>query len=454
MKMEVEIISLEKIKPSSPTPDHLRDYKLNLLDQFIPAAYAPIVIFFRNHDASARFRVLERLDLLKRSLSETLTHFFPLAGTIKDDVSIDCDDRGACFTTAKVESSLDDFLECPDLKTIAQFLPCGIASTGFGVTNIQANVFECGGIALGVCISHRVLDGSALSNFFKSWANDARIISSSANDQKLPLYVPDFSASRLFPPDGTWLKDASLSMWGSLFKKGEFVTRRFVFGGKSVALLKDRATGENGTSCPTRVEAVSGFIWKHAMAASVERFGYTNMPSLLTHLVNLRQRATPNFPQESIGNLVWVATAMCKGERESVSFPALAQHVKKCISGVDGAYVKKLQGEKGSNVMLRRIKEIEEAGSGNLHHVGFSSWCKLGFYDVDFGWGKPVWVSSTDAGGPDFMNLVMLVDTKCGKGIEAWVTMDEQEMAILECNQDFRAFASLNPSPLSIANVV
>lgn len=452
--MEVEIISMEKIKPSSPTPDHLRNYKLNLLDQFIPAAYAPVVIFFQNHDASARFRVLERLDLLKRSLSETLTRFFPLAGTIKDDVSIDCDDQGACFTTAKVEYILDDFLECPDLKVIAQFLPCGIASTGFGVTNIQANVFGCGGIALGVCISHRVLDGTALSNFFKSWANDARIISPSTNDQKLPLYAPDFSASRLFPADGTWLKDASISMWGSLFKKGEFVTRRFVFSGVSVALLKDGAAGKNGTSCPTRVEAVSGFIWKHAMAASAERFSYKNMPSLLTHLVNLRQRATPNFPQESIGNLVWVATAMCKGEEESLGFPALARDVRKCISGVDGEYVKKLRGEKGSNVMLRRIKEIEEVGSKNLHHIGFSSWCKLGFYDVDFGWGKPVWVSSMDAGGPDFMNLVMLVDTKCGRGIEAWVTMDEQEMAILECNQEFTAFASLDPSPLRIANVV
>lgn len=453
--MEVEVISMEKIKPSSPTPVHLRNYKLNLLDQLIPAAYAPIVIFFQNHDASSssHFQVLEKLDLLKRSLSETLTRFFPLAGTIKDDVSIDCDDQGACFTTAKVECSLDDFLECPDLKVIARFLPCGLTSTGFGVTNIQANVFECGGIALGVCISHRVLDGSALSNFFKSWANDARVISSSSNE-KLSLYAPDFSASQLFPANDTWLKDASVTMWGSLFREGEYVTKRFVFGGESVALLKDRAAGGSGTSSPTRVEAVSGFIWKHAMAASVERFGHKNMPSLLTHLVNLRKRATPNFPQESIGNLVWVASAMCKGEKENLGFPTLVHDVRKCISGVDGEYVKKLRGKKGSSVMLKRIKEIEEAGSKNVHHIGFSSWCKLGFYDLDFGWGKPVWVSSIDAGGPGFTNLVMLVDTRCGGGIEAWVTMDEQEMAILEHNQDFRSFASLNPSPLSIAKVV
>ncbi|KAL0438274.1 UNVERIFIED_CONTAM: Stemmadenine O-acetyltransferase [Sesamum latifolium] len=439
--MDVEIISVERIKPSFPTPNHLRNFKLCVLDHLIPAAYAPVVVYYPNDGAASHFRVLERLAVLKKSLSETLTGFFPLAGTIRDDVSIDCDDHGACFTTAKVKCTLTEFLESPDLKMIAQLLPCGLNSAGACVTNIQATEFACGGIAVGLCISHRILDGTALSTFLKSWATAA-----SSSDEK--LVSPDFSASSLFPDDGVWLKDASMAMWGSLFKKGQFVTRRFMFDGSAIASLKDMATG---TSKPTRVEAVSGFIWKCAMAASEERFG-CKRPSLLTHVVNLRKRAAPNFSEQSLGNLIWITSAKITGGKENLEFPDLVDDIRRSISEIDADYVKKLQGDEGSNMMQKYLKEIAEFSSKDVDYFGFTSWCKLGFYDVDFGWGKPVWVSSIDSSGPFFMNLSVLMDSRCGDGIEAWVTLDEQEMTILEGNQEFTSFASFNPSPLCIGN--
>ncbi|KAI3464699.1 hypothetical protein Pfo_021362 [Paulownia fortunei] len=443
MIMDVEIVSVERIKPSIPTPNHLRNYKLCILDQLIPAAYAPIVIFYPNHDAASHFEVLERLAVLKKSLSETLSRFFPLAGTITDDLSIDCDDQGACFTIAKVKYCLSEFLESPDLKLIAQFLPCGLTSSGYCVTNIQASEFECGGIAIGVCISHRILDGTALSTFLKGWA-----YATSSSEEN--LVFPDFSASSLFPANDLRLKDASMGMWGSLFKKGQFITKRFVFDGLAIASLKDMATGVSGSN-PTRVETISGFIWKCAMAASEERFG-SKKPSLITHLVNLRKRAAPNFSEQSLGNLIWVASAKYTAEEQNLELSGLVDDVRKCISKIDGDYVKKLRGNEGSHTMHKCLKEIEEFGSKDVDHFGFTSWCKLGFYDVDFGWGKPIWVTSIDASGPLFMNLAILIDRRCGDGIEAWVTLDEQEMAILEHNQEFRAFASLNPSPLNIGN--
>ncbi|KAK6131376.1 hypothetical protein DH2020_034861 [Rehmannia glutinosa] len=438
MIMDVEIISVERIKPSIPTPNHLRDFKLSILDHLIPAAYAPIVLFYPNQNDANHFEIHEKL---KKSLSETLSRFFPLAGTIKDDFTIDCDDQGACFTTAKVKNCLlSEFLESPDLKMIAKFIPCGLTSNGTNcVTNIQASEFECGGISIGVCISHRILDGAALSTFLKSWADFAR-------EKKVVL--PDFSAFSAFPADGSWLKDASMEMWGSLFKKGSFVTKRFVFDGLAIASLKNMAKNRLSGINPTRVETVSGFIWKCAMEASEERFGYRK-PSLITHLVNLRKRAAPDFPERSIGNLIWVASAKCT---ENLEFSELVDEVRKCVSKIDGEFVKKIRGDEGSETMHKCLKEIEEFGCKDVDHFGFTSWCNLGFYDVDFGFGKPVWVSSIDASGPFFMNLAILIDRRCGDGIEAWVTLDEQEMAILESNQEFQTCASLNQSPLKIGN--
>lgn len=429
--MEVEIISTETIKPSSPTPNHLKNFKLCLLDHLIPAAYAPIVIFYPNNN----HQLQQSLATLKKSLSETLTRFFPLAGTIKDEFSIDCDDQGASFTTAKVNCCLSDFLECPDLKDMALFLPCGLTSSGFSVTNVRATEFECGGIAIGVCVSHRVLDGAALSTFLKSWAN-------SASSDEEEVISPDFSASDLFPCSDSWLKDASMTLWGLMFKKGRFVTKRFGFDSSAIASLKEKASGG-----PTRVEAVSGLIWKSAMAASEARLGYRK-PSLLTHVVNLRRRAIPNFSQHSLGNLIWIASAKCGGGKVNPQLAQVVDEVKKGISGIDGAYAEKLRGEQGSNAMRKDLEEMEEFVREDVDHFGFTSWCKLGFYGVDFGWGRPVWVASIDASGPFFMNLAVLNDTICGDGIEAWVTMDEEEMSILENDQEFRAFAFLNPSPL------
>lgn len=445
--MKVEIVSKENIKPSSPTPQHLKIFKLSLLDQLIPAPFVPMVLYFRNNDngSTKHVHVQERLVLLKHSLSQTLTKFYPLAGTIKDDLCIDCNDQGAYFAVAKVSYSLYQFLEHPDLQLISNFLPCELSfsgsSSGVQVTHIQVNVFECGGIAIGLCISHKVLDGASLNTFLKAWSGIA------CESEK--VVNPDFVGSLLFPTDGLWLKDASMVMWGSLFKKGKCTTRRFVFDGSAIAALKTMTSGKNVVQRPTRVEAVSAFIWKCAMAASEKRFG-ARRSSLLTHLVNLRKRITPTLSDESIGNLIWIATARCKAKNNELGYWDLVDQVRKGISEINVEFVKKMMGDQGAAVMGKSMKDIGNFGSEEVDHYGCTSWCNFDYYELDFGFGKPVWVSNVGLDGDVLMNFIILIDTRCGRGIEAWVTLDEQEMNILEHDPDLMALASLDPSPVKV----
>ncbi|TKY63953.1 Salutaridinol 7-O-acetyltransferase [Spatholobus suberectus] len=217
MKVEVKIISREDIRPSSPTPSHLRVFKLSLLDQLIPSPYAPIILFYTSPNSYTTHLsdVPERLELLKKSLSETLTQFYPLGGKIKEDLSIECNDEGANFVQAQVKCPLDKFLVQPQLTLLHKFLPIDLVSEGSNsgtyVTNIQVNIFECGGIAIGMCISHRILDGAALSTFLKGWTERAR----GCNQ----LTQPNFVASSLFPTNNLWLRDLSICMWGSFLNK-------------------------------------------------------------------------------------------------------------------------------------------------------------------------------------------------------------------------------------------
>ena len=66
----MEVISIEKIKPSSPTPNHLRIYNLSLLDQMIPSVYVPLVLYFCSDDDNNNND--DRIQHLKESLWDAL----------------------------------------------------------------------------------------------------------------------------------------------------------------------------------------------------------------------------------------------------------------------------------------------------------------------------------------------------------------------------------------------
>lgn len=442
--VRVEIISRENIKPSSPTPQNLKSYKFSILDQLIPAPYAPIVLYYRNQDHGAidlDELLQRRLQTLKDSLSKTLTHFYPLAGTIKDDLSIDCDDVGAYFAVARVDTRLDDFLKNLDLELINHFFPCELgfngSIAGSCVMNVQVNVFECHGIAIGLCISHKILDGGALGTFLKGWSGSSR--------GSKEVVIPNLSAPSLFPANDLWLKDSAMVMWGSLLKFGKCSTRRFVFDSSKLALLKAEAAG-NGVKNPTRVEMVSALLWKCAMAAAEEKVGFRK-PSLLSHVVNLRKRLSSTLSEDSIGNLIWITSSEC-GLKSETGINDLVERVRGGVSKINGEFVKNLRGDKGRQVMEESLEKLKDCGKMK-DYFGFTSWCKMGFYEADFGWGKPIWVcGSVCHGSPVFMNFIVLMDTRFGDGIEAWVNMDEQEMEILQHNQQLMAFASLDQSPL------
>jgi len=138
-------------------------------------------------------------------------------------------------------------------------------------------------------------------------------------------------------------------------------------------------------------------------------------------------------------------------DHDQVGLQGLVGEIRGAISRIDCDFVQKLQGheEIRNSVMCESLKEIGEVGSKDeVDYFGFSSWCNLGFYEADFGWGKPIWISSIGSSSPVFLNLTILVDTRLGDGIEAWVTLDEQDMARLVCNSELLTFASLDPSPL------
>ncbi|KAJ4715314.1 vinorine synthase-like [Melia azedarach] len=357
--MDLEMISREWIKPSSPTPSHLKTYELCLIDQYIGHHFPSVLLFYplniNLHLSSTLVDidriVSERLQLLKKSLSEALTLYYPLAGKIKDDMSVQCNDEGIYFVEARAKIPLNQFLNQPNRSLIGKLSP--------------VNDSEKRGQIKEFC-------------FMRCW--------SALAEKNIEGEIrPDCGAASLFPPSEKFLSELTFAAQVFPFLKtgGRVATRRFVFDAKAIAKLKAKATSSRVQN-PTRIEAVSALLSKRIFAALNKRSG-THKPNLLRHI--------------------------------------------------------SLQGDEGFVNYRKAVHDVLKVSSKAEDMVTFTSWCNGGLYNIDFGWGKPVWMSFFQDESPAaFMNLIILMDTRLGDGIEALVSLREEDMAFLESDEELLTF--------------
>ncbi|XP_038683070.1 stemmadenine O-acetyltransferase-like [Tripterygium wilfordii] len=449
--MEVKIVSRECIKPSSPSPYHPKTHEMSLLDQFIAPGYFHVLLYYpMNQETVLNLDFISsRSQLLKQSLSDAINLYYPLAGKIKEDLSISCNDDGVSYMVAEINGTcLSDYLSQPDLTQITKLLPDvmvenKVITSGDHVAVIQESRFPCGGITLAVVVSHSLFDGASMCAFLKTWA--AMAVKSSNHQQVQVVVNPNFDAPSIFPPVDEFPKEAMLgAILDQFLRQGKCALKRFVFDASAVARLKARATS-HGVPNPSRVEVITALLCESTMKAKAP----IRRPTLITHSVNMRRRAVPAFPELMVGNLVWIAAATVLGG-EDVEWSGLLGKMREAILKIDNDLVKSLQV---GGDLFPLVKEIGGAAAGGFEAILCGSLCNCGLYNVDFGWGNPWWVSIVP--GPDFAkftSMFYLMDIRDNKGVEAWVCMDEEEMLTLENDKELLAFASVDPSPLSLAN--
>ncbi|KAM7480922.1 hypothetical protein LguiB_005505 [Lonicera macranthoides] len=443
--MEVQLISTETIKPSSPTPPHLQTFKASIIDKVLPHGYIQFISFYVPNQ---NFTKQTSIQHLKQSLSQTLTIFYPFAGRVKDNLTVDCNDDGVLFTTAHVSCKMCDLLANPKPKPelfgqfatpVPPFSP-GLADRPAQIA-IQVNQFDCGGIALFFSLYHFIIDAATIGMFLKCWSQIA-----SKNECMSSSICPAVSmypqGSEESMPDGL-----SAMIVFSLLKEGRGTTKRFVFDGSAISALKEKTKSE-AVPNPSRVEAVSCFMWKHLMATSEAVWGF-KQPSILLHAADLRRRMAPAVSSElSVGNIIWnsIARYDITTNNDVEVEKQLMVLEREAIEKIKYEFVPKLQSNGGYATIREAIEELHKICSDkSLNPYIISSWCKTGLDEVDFGWGKPVWVSFMPGIDVPFKNVAILIDGETNEKIEAWITLDHREMTVLERDHEFLAFASLNP---------
>ncbi|GMN49112.1 hypothetical protein TIFTF001_018266 [Ficus carica] len=437
MKLEVQVISEERIKPSSPTPEHLRHYQLSFLDQLSPPVYMPVVLFFPTEPDNNSNNLLtrdQRLNQVKKSLSEALSLYYPLAGVVKEEeLCVDCNDDGAYFVLAQANCNLSSLLDDPNPNDMNELIAVAIDDDRVAElpVGVKVTFFDCDGMTVSLCLNHKVGDALSFFMFLTAWAALSR--------GETDITPPQFGVGKLFPA-----KELADFTAKHGIMKHDIVTKRFVFDASEIAELRVKYEDKTNIEYqrrPTRVEALSAFIWSRLVAVTHpkggDNGGDNNAIYTVLHAVNLRTRTDPPLPNSYFGNLNRIAVSAPPLEPENGSYK-IVTHVRDSIKRIDPEFVKKLQQEDHGHLSFLK-QRLAQVKKGEVVSFSFTSLCRFPIYEADFGWGKPAFVGSARL---SYKNLVCFFDTKSGDGIEAWVNLRTEDMAKFEADEEILAYVS------------
>ncbi|KAI5669512.1 hypothetical protein M9H77_19365 [Catharanthus roseus] len=207
--------------------------------------------------------------------------------------------------------------------------------------------------------------------------------------------------------------------------------KRFVFDKETLEEMKQLVSSKSSSlKDPTKVEMVSAFIWKHIIDITIAKNPNTKIRSFgAFHVVDLRRRLSLPSLSNAMGNF-GIMTLAKWGEdleyyladQKDRDYCNLVTPLRTAIRRKD--YNDYIQNEEKKMEFFR----FRTQSDPEMEYCFFTSWCKLPFYQVDYGWGKPFAICYPVL---PVKNVVTLMDTKSGDGIEATITMVEDEMAML-----------------------
>ncbi|XP_074336245.1 vinorine synthase-like [Apium graveolens] len=405
------------------------------MDELAPNFNYPAIFYYSATDKCSTNDISLRYKHLRNSLSKVLTSFHPLAGRYRvDSHSVDCCDQGVLFVEARVDIRVDDLVRQrmnvkPQLLNV--LLPCPIgAIDGYDdpLLALQMSAFSCGGFAIAVCSSHRIVDIISTMSFMMAWAVAAKQELGYVDITYQPNPI-NFDSASLFPgkmlscfPSGILRDDKNIDGLN-------IVTKMFYFNKNKIASIRERARLDKSSKRPTMAQSIFGLIGKAIIDVHVAN---PNNPKSYTivQAVNMRNKTVPPLPDNLFGNIFLIAGVQSEvGPERVVELPSFVDCLSNSVNGVvDTCKTVLTLGKEGQTKISHRSSEMRKSRMDpNIYFAGtFTSWCNFPFYQVaDFGWGKPIWVGLSNI---LMKNTVLLLDDKSGEGIEAWVCLDENDM--------------------------
>uniref|UniRef100_A0A3Q7J052 Acylsugar acyltransferase 3 n=1 Tax=Solanum lycopersicum TaxID=4081 RepID=A0A3Q7J052_SOLLC len=335
------ILSRKFIKPSPPTPSSHRHYNLSFRDQTDNTLYLPIAALYSKPE---NHTITQISNILENSLSKILYFYYPFGGTVPTKF-------GLGNSLSEERSSL---------------------------VVVQLSHFDCGGVGVSLCVSHKIADGYSAFKFLGDWISMAR------DDHKLNFQPsPQFDGALFLPPI-----DNPPPMPNVVPDPQRCVSRMYNLSSFTLSKLKDSIVSTNSQiQNPSRIEVAMALIHKCGVDVSMAKSGVFR-PTMLYQVMNLR----PPIPLNTMGN----ATCL---------FSTIAMSIDK--------------------ITLPSYVEIVNIAKEDCFDMYFcTSLCTFGSRNVDFGWGSPLRVTHMK---DPMKNKFIFMDDPSGEGINVLITLTEDD---------------------------
>ncbi|XP_058185994.1 spermidine hydroxycinnamoyl transferase-like [Rhododendron vialii] len=410
------------VKPAEPKPSELM--YLSEFDQVIATTHVPTVYFYR--PISDRSLVLNPIEILKNSLTKALTIFYPLAGRLqwtgRGRLELNCNSMGALFLEAESEAKIDDFGDftpTSETRALIPYVDYNKPIDELPLLLVQVTKFSCGGISLGLGMSHVLVDGRCIAHFVSEWARIAR----GEEPENLPFLdrtVLKLEEDDLTPPRFDHLEFSKPPMLIGQTdnleeRKKETTVVMLKLSKEHIQKLKKEANefpSVYTSSKPfTRYEAVTAHMWR---CTSKVRLHEIEQLTSVRFTVDFHSRMVPPLPKHYFGNAVLPmrSATVTSGELLLKPLGYGCSKIREAIEKVTDEYVRSSLAYLKREKDLSKLRYSHVVGStqgvflGNPNIV-ITSWIGLPWCGVDFGWGKEIYMGPGTVGldGKSFVFL-------------------------------------------------
>ncbi|CAN6201222.1 unnamed protein product [Urochloa humidicola] len=325
--------------------------------------------------------------VVRGALVDALVHYYPFAGRIvEEDVAgggrrpaVLCSGEGVYFVEAAANCTLADvnFLERPLLLAKEQLVPCPTpdlwpVEPHNTLAMIQVTTFTCGGFVVGLRTNHAVADGTGAAQFLNAVGDLARGLPE-------PRVKPVWARDRFPDPD---IRPGPLPELPALAL--EYIA--FDFPADYLTKLKSQYAASTGGKICSAFDVVIAKLWQcrtRAIAAATagDAGDAATGDVRLCFFASVRHvlKLDPGY----YGNAIFpVKVSAPAGKVAGSSVIELVGMVREAKRRVGEECVSWAEGRTGGRDPFQMVFDYES--------VYVSDWSKLGFNDVDYGYGAPV----------------------------------------------------------------
>ncbi|KAI3504854.1 hypothetical protein L1887_26603 [Cichorium endivia] len=436
---ECFIKPLYDIPPDAKQPIHFTPFEL----VFLNANYSQKGLLFQKPPPpeNGDFSITAFLDDLRRSLSATLTHFYPLAArlaTKKEEnppsyiIYLDPENSpGAKFVYATVDITVAEVVTSIDVPLVVHsFFDLNTAINHDGHTlpllSIQATELV-DGIFIGGSINHVVADGTSFWNFMAAWSE---IFRSKQQDSYPISRSPVFKRSALEGCDQIInLPYTHQNQFMERFQSPQFKERFFHFCSASVSRLKAKANAECNMHKISSLQAVSALLWRCITRA---RCPPRDTQTACKLACSNRHRLKPPLSDDYFGNPVQMVGGTASVEElmsHGLGWAALRLH--EAVRSHDHTAVEKWVQSWSRTPTINKMSGVFDP---NTINIGSSP--RFDMYGCEFGLGKAVAARSGCANKADG-KITMFPGRDGGGSIDVEVCLMPKYMAEIEYDKEF-----------------